>query len=605
MEEDEYIWESRRFWRRLFIGVLVPVACIALFYAEENWRGRHAWNKFRHEIEAKGGVLDWNAYIPPEVSPDQNLFAAANMSMWFIGRGSTALSRRMDYSSLSNASYQNIITNTGRVLLAEIKVVSQSDSTSQSTEKVFRANDAGSKAQVDEWTQSLISTNFIGAMGFTFVTRPLQQLQPGHAVIQSDKPMTVAELAALFPTNPVPAFMTVPPKLIGGVTVEESGSNGFRVWLKPSPYYTAAEFIEWTDGLQADFEVISEAVQRPCTRMDGNYQEPISQPIPNFVTLRTLAQVLSVRAQCQLVQGRPEEALKDLTLLHNLSRILIPRPSARPVTLVAAMINVAITGLYAQTVADGFRFHAWQQPQMAALQEQLAEISLPPQLLESFETERAAMCQTLSTIPLKELMSPVFQSRGGPPPPTMTPMENFRMLRYSFVPGGWVYQNMVFAGGALQGTINGFGLTNGIITPARGMREMDSVVSKLGRFSPNSFLASMFVPNYSRAVQTLACTQTRVSEGYLACALERFRSARGSYPATLAELMPQFAKEIPRDIIGGEALRYRRIDENNYLLYSIGWNEKDEGGLVALTLGGTPSPDLAKGDWVWPPPPLR
>jgi hypothetical protein len=69
--------------------------------------------------------------------------------------------------------------------------------------------------------------------------------------------------------------------------------------------------------------------------------------------------------------------------------------------------------------------------------------------------------------------------------------------------------------------------------------------------------------------------------------------------------MPQFAKEIPRDIIGGEALRYRRIDENNYLLYSIGWNEKDEGGLVALTLGGTPSPDLAKGDWVWPPPPLR
>jgi hypothetical protein len=244
VEEDEYIWESRRFWRRLFIGVLVPVACIALFYAEENWRGRHAWNKFRHEIEAKGGVLDWNAYIPPEVSPDQNLFAAANMSMWFIGRGSTALSRRMDYSSLSNASYQNIITNTGRVLLAEIKVVSQSDSTSQSTEKVFRANDAGSKAQVDEWTQSLISTNFIGAMGFTFVTRPLQQLQPGHAVIQSDKPMTVAELAALFPTNPVPAFMTVPPKLIGGVTVEESGSNGFRVWLKPSPY---SEFCDVTD----------------------------------------------------------------------------------------------------------------------------------------------------------------------------------------------------------------------------------------------------------------------------------------------------------------------------------------------------------------------
>ena len=37
------------------------------------------------------------------------------------------------------------------------------------------------------------------------------------------------------------------------------------------------------------------------------------------------------------------------------------------------MINVAIAGLYVKTIADGLREHAWQEPQLAALQEQLKE----------------------------------------------------------------------------------------------------------------------------------------------------------------------------------------------------------------------------------------
>ena len=45
---------------------------IALFYAEEDWRGWHAWNKFKHPWEAKGERFDRASVIPPTVPDDQN-----------------------------------------------------------------------------------------------------------------------------------------------------------------------------------------------------------------------------------------------------------------------------------------------------------------------------------------------------------------------------------------------------------------------------------------------------------------------------------------------------------------------------------------------------
>ena len=64
-------------WRN-FKRFLFCLACfatlIALFYAEEDWRGWHAWNQFKHEWEAKGEKLDWQSIVPPPV-PDDNNFA--------------------------------------------------------------------------------------------------------------------------------------------------------------------------------------------------------------------------------------------------------------------------------------------------------------------------------------------------------------------------------------------------------------------------------------------------------------------------------------------------------------------------------------------------
>jgi len=60
----------------IFKGFLVSFAClvilVALFYAEEDWRGWHAWNRYQHQWEAKGERFDFASAVPAAVPDDQN-----------------------------------------------------------------------------------------------------------------------------------------------------------------------------------------------------------------------------------------------------------------------------------------------------------------------------------------------------------------------------------------------------------------------------------------------------------------------------------------------------------------------------------------------------
>jgi hypothetical protein len=94
-------------------------------------------------------------------------------------------------------------------------------------------------------------------------------------------------------------------------------------------------------------------------------------------------------------------------------------------------------------------------------------------------------------------------------------------------------------------------------------------------------------------------SQTRVNEAIVACALERYRLAQGQFPESMEALSPRFLQKIPHDIITGAPLIYRRTADGQFILYSVGWNEKDDGGKVVMTKANQPSPDLTEGDWVW------
>ena len=63
----------------------------------------------------------------------------------------------------------------------------------------------------------------------------------------------------------------------------------------------------------------------------------------------------------------------------------------------------------------------------------------------------------------------------------------------------------------------------------------------------------------------------------LAFALAQYRADHNSYPQKLADLVPKYAAEIPKDLFNDSDLHYAREDDG-YLLYSVGVNGRDDGG---------------------------
>jgi len=122
-------------------------------------------------------------------------------------------------------------------------------------------------------------------------------------------------------------------------------------------------------------------------------------------------------------------------------------------------------------------------------------------------------------------------------------------------------------------------------------REVDRFVSHVT--FPFKIIAAIAIPNFTKAEQTMAYNQTLANEAQVVCALERYRLASGYYPATLDALVPRLIEELPHDLIGGEPLHYQRTEAGKFLLYSVGWNERDDDAQPG-TLA-----DVKHGDWVW------
>lgn len=68
-------------------------------------------------------------------------------------------------------------------------------------------------------------------------------------------------------------------------------------------------------------------------------------------------------------------------------------------------------------------------------------------------------------------------------------------------------------------------------------------------------------------------------------ALEAYRRDRGTYPQQLKNLVPEYLPRLPIDYLDSQPLRYRSL-QNDYLLYSVGTNGKDDGGQDPLQEAG-------------------
>ncbi len=571
----------RRLAWRIVRVTAISAAClatlIAMFYTEENWRGKRAWDQFKKELLAKGEMIEWSALIPPPVPDEKNFFKAP-------GIAETDWQDRGEHDLAKSFSKVLLRGGTNSQVLGEAEIVSPGRPDAVSIDASI------APSEVRKWLANELGKSTVSALGFSVIAKHLDRSGTARIRLAASKPLTALEVGRLFHDALAPFPK---PGNWSEILVKPAATNAFTLTFSIPPV-SAAEWLKQNAVLDPDIDSIREALQRPFARMAGDYSEPLHVPIPNFITLRTVAQTLSDRAKCHLLLDEPDMALRDLTLLHELASMLEARPTGQPTTLLASMIAVAITGLYVDTIADGFRLGCWQEPQFAPMQQQLSQTYLIPIVTRSF------MCEQLYETSGFEKGTLPAESKGH--------RDIFKVWRnwwemmrdpssrfLALSPRGWIYRNMINLW-QLPANSEVGDVSNAIIYPQRARARKDALASESPR-APYSYLCAILIPNTIKAWQKTAHQQTRVNEALIACALERYHIANHSYPETLDALVPRFAEKLPHDLIGGGPLHYRRTNNGSFVLYSIGWNEKDDGGKSELDGAGNESEET--GDWVW------
>jgi hypothetical protein len=384
---------------------------------------------------------------------------------------------------------------------------------------------------------------------------------------------------------------------------EVAGHNEFySAKLDPQSRAQAAPAV--LEGLRTNEALFAElrlASGRPKSRYPVNYDiENIwAIQLPHLRMIKGACQRLQLKACAELASGQSEKALEDLKLLFYLADSLRTDPF-----LISYLVRLAGVQLAAQPIWEGLAEHCWSEAQLQELETRLQQYNFIVDMKSSFDEERAA---ALSTIEMIRQKGPWYLNAIGSPDSTPPPSESMmgKILGAVLIPQGWYYQEELnYCRGFNAELATGLDITKNQISPAQLKADFQAFEQMmaasgfagtgLGGVLGHKIMARMLLPALNRVMLRSAAAQTSVNQAAIACELERYRLANGHFPEKLDALVPQFISKIPNDLLTGEPYKYRRTDDGRFVLYSVGWDEKDDGGVPGKMLF-----DEKQGDWVW------
>ncbi len=348
----------------------------------------------------------------------------------------------------------------------------------------------------------------------------------------------------------------------------------------------AEQVLELMQRYDDPLRQIEEGAERPFSRFPITYEHVPSFTVllPHLLLLRDISQVLKLRSAAEIELGQAAPAARDTLLLLGLADSMRDEP-----ILISFLVRQALLQISLQPLAEGMSRHLWSDAQLMEFQKQLQERDLLPDLTKALRGE-IVFCGLTGIDQMR---------RGLLPPSVLGDSPPFR-----FMPDGWFYLEMVSYHKFMRIYEVAFDFPEGVVDPEKIARSQAAVLGELivgpvSRIWHHRLFASLMIPALDRAAETTVCSQTGLNLAAIACALERYHLVHHAYPNSLDQIVPLFGSPIPRDLIKGRPLHYRRDAGDSYTLYSVGWNEKDDNATVSIKTKGQNV--ATKPDWVWRP----
>jgi hypothetical protein len=352
----------------------------------------------------------------------------------------------------------------------------------------------------------------------------------------------------------------------------------------------AAAVLDALKDYRPVLEELQAASRRPFSRFKVQYdaEDPMTILLPHYRILQQVAKVLQVRGSAELALDKPGLAYDDLRLM----LFLVDSVRAEPF-LVTMNVRANLLSMAERLLWEGLGQHLWSESQLREAQGQLSQINMLSCLNRGLQAERAAHGNQLFRY--IRTHKGAFRQIVGSDDATAG-------LTYLLAgPEGWFYQEQAVFHQLFQTRVADiFDVQSGHVNPSAVKASSKALERDLAGNAlwHHNAMSRLLLGKLLGLFERAALAQTQAELAATACALERYRLARGGFPEKLEGLVPQFADKIPVDVCGGAPLKYRPIAAGQFLLYGVGWNETDDGGTSVMT-------ESDQGDWVWPPYPTK
>lgn len=353
-----------------------------------------------------------------------------------------------------------------------------------------------------------------------------------------------------------------------------------------SPTEPARDVLTALRKFDAELEELAAASSLPFSIFPIHYQENVQALLPHLATLKGILQIVRLRALARLGADQRSEALADIHLGLRLAESLKGEPF-----LISQLVRIAMLQIAMQPIWEGCAQHDWSEAQLSELQTTLVKVRILEDYGRTIRGERALGNAAIDDLRIGRLpLSSLGDATGS------VGSETANYVGW-LVPSGWYFQNQVTLNRLCQERCLPLVDVEKHRVNVEQTENADDI-PELKTSGLYNVFARLLLPAVSKSAMKFAHGQTVIDLAAVACALERHRLAAGSYPERLAALVPRYVERIPTDVITGESLRYQRTSADQFVLYSVGWNETDDGGEIHVRKSGD-APDPKKSDWVW------
>lgn len=311
--------------------------------------------------------------------------------------------------------------------------------------------------------------------------------------------------------------------------------------------------------------------------------------LPLLQETRSISRALTARAMLAVHQGRIEEAQADLLACHRLARL-----TAKGQTLVEGLVGVAIESVACRAGEIMLQSGRLSDAQLLKYQQALAKLAplwsaaQRINVAERFSTLDATTYIARQGVNGMRAISDIAGGSNGAPSPSGFG-EVFSNLDWNIVLKtiNDEFDQMYSAASMTRYSQRRTAMDNyneHLKQVSNSAKRQLNELPAIGKADPkqaSKVIADVLVALLLPAVEASQTAEdrgvTKLELLRVAVALEQFRKANDHFPEDLHELKPREGQKLPTDLYTEKPFLYKRTNEG-YLLYSVGANQKDDGG---------------------------